>query len=124
VLGLLANGLARQDREEVAEPEVVRKLRALNPKTMARIRANLTMNLTECIQVLTEDLLDRHGEMVPEAIGKNLHAVGQLHQLLSGGATSRVETRSIASPEDLQKMFEALPSAEATVVETNGKSLR
>jgi hypothetical protein len=65
---------------------------------------------------MAQRLLDAASTMpvnkLPDALSKTLDK----YQLLSGGVTVRTEHRNVPTPEDLERMFAALPSAK--VIET------
>lgn len=119
ILHLLASGNspAKINRLLGIEEEVVRLVRHANPDSIKNIKAHLATALAEASQVLTEELIARAHEIPAEHLGRALQSTYQGHQLYSGGYTSRVEHRTVASPEDLQKMFDSLPSLEVTQIE-------
>lgn len=119
LLHLLASGNSPAKIEKLLgiEEEVVRRIRHANPDAVKNIKQHLAMQMAEATQVLTEELIARAAEIPAEHLGRAIQATGQLHQLYSGGYTARVEHRTIASPEDLQKMFDSLPSLEVTQIE-------
>jgi phytoene dehydrogenase-like protein len=68
--------------------------------------------MAEVSQILSEQL-----------IAESLAVTIDKYQLLSVGITGRIDHRDISSPEELQNMFEAIPQAQATVIEnTNDQS--
>ena len=99
------------------EEEVVRRVRHANPDVIRNIKQHLAVQLAEATQVLTEELIERAHEIPAEHLGRAIQATVTGHQLLSGGYTARVEHRTVATPEDLQKMFDSLPSLEVTQIE-------
>jgi hypothetical protein len=99
------------------EEEVVRRVRHANPDSIKNIKQHIAVQLAEATQVLTEELIARAHEIPAEHLGRAIQATVTGHQLLSGGYTARVEHRTIATPEDLQKMFDSLPSLEVTQIE-------
>lgn len=99
------------------EEEVVRRVRNAHPESIKNIKQHIATQLAEATQVLTEELIERAHEIPAEHLGRAIQATVTGHQLLSGGYTARVEHRTIATPEDLQKMFDSLPSLEVTQIE-------
>ena len=99
------------------EEEVVRRIRHANPDSIKNIKQHIATQLAEATQVLTEELIERAHEIPAEHLGRAIQATVTGHQLLSGGYTARVEHRTVATPEDLQKMFDSLPSLEVEKIE-------
>jgi hypothetical protein len=97
--------------------ELIRKIRDLHP---AAIEAGRKAHLARL-----EEALHATGERILENVDKV--SVGQLpilfgvlfdkNQIASGGATTRVEHIKAPTKEDLDAMFDALPQANATVIE-------
>jgi hypothetical protein len=110
IITLLANGHSpfKVSQWTGIEADVVRRIRDLHPEALERIKANLAANLAEAAQALSERLIENAHRLRPENIAK---------ALLSGGVTARTEHRRVPTPEELQAMFEALPRANATVIE-------
>lgn len=119
VLHLLASGNspAKIQRLIGIEEEVVRRVRQAHPDTVKNIKQHIAMQMAEATQVLTEELIDRAHEIPAEHLGRAIQVTYQAHQIYSGGYTARVEHRTIATPEDLQKMFDSLPTLELTQIE-------
>lgn len=119
VLRLLAagNSPAKINKLIGLEEDVIRRIRYANPDAIKNIKQNLSTMMAEATQVLTEQLIEHAHEIPPEHLGRALQVTYTGHQLYSGGYTQRVEHRTIASPEDLQKMFDSLPSLEVTQIE-------
>ena len=119
VLHLLASGNSPAKITKLIgiEEEVVRRIRHAHPDSIKNIKQHLATALAEASQVLTEELIARAHEIPAEHLGRALQSTYQGHQLYSGGYTARVEHRTVASPEDLQKMFDSLPSLEVTQIE-------
>lgn len=119
VLHLLASGNspAKIQRLIGIEEEVVRRVRQAHPDTVKNIKQHIAMQMAEATQVLTEELIERAHEIPAEHLGRAIQTTYQAHQIYSGGYTARVEHRTIASPEDLQKMFDSLPSLEVERIE-------
>jgi hypothetical protein len=119
ILHLLASGNSPAKVQKLigTDEEVVRRVRHANPDAVKNIKQHLSMQMAEATQVLTEELLDRVHEIPAEHLGRALQVTFQAHQIYSGGYTARVEHRTVATPEDLQKMFDSLPSLEVTQIE-------
>ena len=92
------------------------RIRDLHPETLSQIRQTLAMNLVEAAQNLTERLVEEADQLNPADIGKTLAIVVDKHLLLSGHATARIEHRNVPTPEELREMFEALPMANAELL--------
>jgi hypothetical protein len=119
VLHLLGAGAspAKIQRLLGIEEEVVRKVRHANPDSIRNIKQHLATQMAEATQVLTEHLIEKADQIPPEHLGRAIQATFQAHQIYSGGYTARVEHRTVPTPEDLQKMFDSLPSLEVTHIE-------
>ena len=118
ILTMLANGHSpvKISKWTGIETAVVRRIRDSHPETLSQIRQQLAVQLAEAAQNLTERLVEEADQLATGEIGKALSIVIDKHLLLSGHATSRIEHRSVPTPEELQQMFEALPMASAEVV--------
>jgi hypothetical protein len=127
VMSLLVNGVSPPKIQVLTgvPAEVTRRIRDLNPKFLRAIKETLATNLAEASQIMTEQLIATAHLMPPEFLAKSIAATIDKYQLLSGGVTARTEVRNVTSPEDLKKMFDALPEAKATVVEdhNNGSTV-
>jgi|SRR6267378_5046861 len=119
VITLLANGLSpsKVSKWTGIEVDVVRRIRDQHPETLERVKQNLAANLAEAAQCLSERLISEAHRLRPENIAKALAIAVDKHQLLSGGVTARTEHRRAPTPEELQEMFNALPKANAIVIE-------
>jgi hypothetical protein len=119
LLHLLASGNSPKKIQTLLgiEEEVVRLVRHANPDSIRNIKQHLATQMAEATQVLTEQLIEHAHEIPPEHLGRAIQATFQAHQIYSGGYTARVEHRTIPTPEDLQKMFDSLPSLEVTQIE-------
>lgn len=124
VMSLLANGVSPPKIQVLTgvPAEVTRGIRDLNPRFLRNIRETLATNLAEASQIMSEQLIATAHLMPPEFLAKSLAQTIDKYQLLSGGVTARTEVRNVSSPEELQKMFESLPEANATVVEQENGS--
>jgi hypothetical protein len=113
--GLSPAGVAALARVKVG---TVRKIRALigEAAILAGIRA-VGRNLVEASQLMSERLVNEAGEipinMLPSALG----TIADRANLFAGGATARIEHRSVPTPEDLKQMFDSLPQADVTTIE-------
>jgi len=118
VMSLLANGISPPRIQILTgvPAEVTRRIRDLNPKFLRNIKETLATNLAEASQIMSEELIAKAHLMPPEFLAKSLAQTIDKFQLLSGGVTARTEHRNISSPEELQKMFEALPEANAIII--------
>ena len=118
VMTLLANGVSPPKIQVLTgvPAEVTRHIRDLNPKFLRNIKDTLATNLAEASQIMSEQLIATAHMMPPEFLAKSLAQTIDKFQLLSGGVTARTEHRTISSPEELQKMFEALPEANAIII--------
>lgn len=74
-------------------------------------------NLSQASLRMSEILVDRADQMPIDRIPFALAVTTEKSELLSGGVTQRTEHRKVATPEELQAMFNALPKAKATVIE-------
>jgi hypothetical protein len=95
----------------------VRKIRNLLGESAihAGIR-QVARNLTEASQLMSERLVNESGEIPIHALPTALGVIIDRASLLAGNPTARIEHRSVPTPEDLQKMFNELPKANAAVV--------
>jgi hypothetical protein len=95
----------------------VRKIRNLLGESAihAGIR-QVARNLTEASQLMSERLVDESGEIPIHALPAALGVIIDHASLLAGNPTARIEHRSVPTPEDLQKMFNDLPKANAALV--------
>ena len=98
--------------------DVVRRIRDEHPECMAALKNNVAKTLGEASQVLAQRLLNSAEKIPIEKVPAALSMAIDKYQLLSGGVTQRTEHRNIATPEDLEAMFNALPQAKATVIES------
>jgi hypothetical protein len=118
IITLLANGHSpfKASRLTGIDTDVIRRIRDTYPETVERLKANLATNLAEASQLLAERLIEAAPKMQRGEIAKALNIAVDKWQLLSGGVTARTEHRNVATPEELQKLFEALPKANAQIV--------
>ena len=119
LLHLLAAGNSPAEIQRLLgmREEVVRRVRHANPDSIRNIKSHLAVQMAEATQLLTEQLIERAHEIPAEHLGSAIQATFQAHQIYSGGYTARVEHRTIPSPDDIQKMFDSLPSLEVEKIE-------
>jgi len=118
VIGWLANGWSPQRIANITglHVELVRQIREEHPEAISNIKASIATQLGEVVQILAERMLATAHEIDPAKIPQSLALVLDKYQLLSGGATARFEHKNVASAEDLQKMFDALPAAKVVEI--------
>lgn len=97
--------------------EVIRRIRILQPVSIARIKEVLLDNLLEASQVMSERLAHEAKDLPADKLANALSSTIDKAQLLSGGVTQRTETKRVVTREELQALFESLPRAEAKVIE-------
>lgn len=97
--------------------ELVRKIRDLHPEHIEAGRRNAFARLEEALHSGAARLADQIDNVPLQSLPITLGVVFDKIQLIRGEATSRVEHKKIASPEDLQAMFNALPEAKVALVE-------
>lgn len=121
VMTLLANGVSPPKIQKLTgvDAEVVRCIRDRNPRLLRNLKEALARNLAEASQIMSEELIASAHKMPPEYLAKSLAQTIDKFQLLSGGVTARTEVRQISSPEELQKLFDSLPEANAKLVKEN-----
>jgi hypothetical protein len=113
VMTLLANGLSPAKIQILTgiPADVTRCVRDRNPKFLRNVKETIATNLAEASQVLSERLITDAHLIAPSDLAKSIAWAVDKMQLLSGGVTVRTEVRNVSSPEELQKMFDALPQA-------------
>lgn len=87
------------------------------------VRDATARNLAQSSLRMSEILVDRADQMPIDRIPFALAVTTEKSELLSGGVTARTEHRKVVTPEELQAMFDALPKANASVVEDKIVSL-
>ena len=97
--------------------DVIRRIRQINPVAIAKVKENILDNLLEASQVMSERLAREAHTLPTHRLANALAATIDKAQLLSGGVTQRTETKRAVTQEELQALFEALPRAEAKVIE-------
>ena len=119
ILHLLADGYSPQliNKYVGVGDDVVRRIRAMHPQSIAKIKENVLDNLLEGIQVMSERLAREAHELPTARLPQALAATIDKAQLLSGGVTQRTETKRVVTREELQALFESLPRAKAKVIE-------
>ena len=95
----------------------MRKIRnLLGPEALhSAIRAT-GRNLAEAGQLLSERLINEADQLPVHALPAALGIVVDRSQLLVGQPTMIVGHKSVPSPEDVKRMFDALPKIEVTSV--------
>jgi hypothetical protein len=94
----------------------IRTIRDRHPAAAESYSVALNRNLEDGIHLLTEMLIEKADDIPAGKLGLNIHLLHKTHELHSGRATSRTEHVSVASPEDLQSLFDQLPTADASVI--------
>jgi hypothetical protein len=74
-------------------------------------------NLSQASLRMSEILVDRADQMPIDRIPFALAVTTEKSELLSGGVTARTEHHHVPTPEELQAMFDSLPSAKAKVLD-------
>jgi hypothetical protein len=87
------------------------------PDYRSVVRSATARNLSQASLRLSEILAEKADQMPLDRIPFALAVTTDKGELLSGGVTARTEHRNIPTPEELQAMFNALPKANATVIE-------
>jgi hypothetical protein len=99
----------------------VRKIRTLlGPGACHAAIRHIASNMTESVRLLSARLLRDYDQIPASQMASSLGVLVDKLLLLTGGVTARVEvehTKNVVSPEDLRKMFERLPKADAREVE-------
>lgn len=98
--------------------ELIRKIRDLHPDAIAAGKRAADAMIIESYQAATKRLADNIGK-VP--VGQLPVAAAILHDkaaLITGGVTSRTESRQVKSPDELKEFFESLPKAKAIEIES------
>jgi hypothetical protein len=92
----------------------VRKIRNLLGEVAiaAGIRAT-ARNLTEASQLMSERLIDEVDQIPINVLPNALGVIVDRASLLSGNPSVRIEHTHVLTPEELRKMFDALPKAKA-----------
>jgi len=124
-IGWLANGWSPGRIATITglHVELVRQIRDEHPEAIANIKAGIATQLGEVVQLLAERMLKCVNQIAPDKLPAALSQVLDKYQLMSGGVTARFETRNVATPDDLAKMFAALPSANARIIDSEQKEL-
>lgn len=113
ILIFLADGMSPQLISEYVgvDADVIRRIRQLQPQTIAKINEAILDNLIEANQVMSERLAREAKDLPTVRLPQALAATIDKAQLLSGGVTQRTETKRVVTPEELQQLFESLPRA-------------
>ena len=104
--GIPATRIAKENH---INPDTVRFIRQLHPELLAAGRQHMVSSLEETVIALSRRLMDDGHKLpldkVPHALATTLDKL----TLLTGGVTARVEHTSVPKPEELKKLFDALP---------------
>jgi hypothetical protein len=103
--------------------QTTRAMSSFIPDYRLVVREATARNLAQSSLRMSEILVDRADQMPIDRIPFALAVTTEKSELLSGGVTARTEHRKVVTPEELQAMFDALPKANATVVEDKIVSL-
>lgn len=98
--------------------ELMRKIRDLHPQVIEAGRKAAFARIEEALHSAAQRLADNIDTIPVRQLPITLGILVDKVQLLSGGATSRVEKVNVASPADLQAMFDQLPEAQVEKVQT------
>ena len=99
------------------EIQLVRKIRELHPEVIEAGSKAVLSRLGEALHNGSERLANEMHNIPIASLPIAVAVLVDKVQLLSGGATQRIEKINAASPEDLRAMFDALPEANARVIE-------
>ena len=91
--------------------KAVRAIRDRHPEAIEGYRSAVIQNMQEGMHLATEKIIEKMDQIPPSKIGITLDILTKNLALVTGNATSRQEHVTVIRPEDLQKMYEALPSA-------------
>jgi len=97
--------------------DLVRRIRDEHPEAIANLKLTIATQLGETVQLLAERMLRSIDDIAPDKLPAALSQILDKYQLMSGGVTARFEHRNVATPEDLERMFNALPTAKARVIQ-------
>lgn len=107
----LGQSVAKITRETGFQPAIIRSVVKVHPQAIESRRESIIDLLEESIHSVAEKISEGVDDLSINRAAELLKETVKNYQLLRGEVTSRSETRSVASPEDLQKMFDALPKA-------------
>lgn len=113
IVGRIAEGeLISQIAKElnVSKP-TVRCIKARHPEALEGFRESIRNNIEEGLQKATQLLEEKLDKIPASRIALSVDILAKQAQLIQGSPTSIVRNERVPSPEDLQKMFESLPSA-------------
>jgi hypothetical protein len=91
------------------DSNLVRFIRSMHPELVAAARTQMITNLEEVVSAMTARLLDETQALPIDKIPQALSTVLDKLSVLTGGVTARVEHTTVPKPEDLERMFKALP---------------
>lgn len=75
------------------------------------VRGSTAANLAQASLRLSELMLEKCDDLPPDRLAFATSIAVEKAALLGGGATARIESKRVISREELQAMFDALPSA-------------
>lgn len=107
----LGESLNKISRETGFQLQILRLIQKRHPESIEIRRQAIVDRMEEAILATTERLSEENDRISVNRLAEVLSECVKNFQLLRGEATTRSETRSVASPEDLKRMFEALPQA-------------
>jgi len=98
--------------------ELVRKIRELHPQTIEAGRKATHSRMEEALQSASDQLCNQinAGKIKGSQLAVTFGVLFDKNQIATGGVTQRIERIDVASAQDLQAMFNALPIANAKVV--------
>lgn len=102
--------------------DVIRRIRAMHPASIAKVKENILDNLMEASQVMSERLAREAKDLPTAKLPAALAATIDKAQLLSGGVTQRTETKRVVTREELTKLFESLPRAKIIEVKPDANN--
>lgn len=119
IVNSLADGesVAQLAKRTGFEIQLVRKIRELHPEVIEAGSKAVLSRLGEALHNGSERLANEMDSIPIASLPIAVAVLVDKVQLLSGGATQRIEKINAASPEDLRAMFDALPEANARVIE-------
>jgi hypothetical protein len=99
--------------------ELIRKIRDLHPQLIESGRKAAHARIEEALHLGSTQLVDAiaQGKIKPSQLTVAVGILTDKSQLLSGGATQRVEKVDVKSPEQLKQWFSQLPEAKVIEVE-------
>ena len=93
------------------QPALIRDIIKAHPGSIDSRRSAIVDRLEEAIHATSERLAEDNDKISINRLADVLTETVKNFQLLRGEATSRTETKPIATPEELKRMFDSLPKA-------------